>query len=53
MCVLVFLSTAVKNGVRGMVEMLSNTMRMCGVDARGAVSGNIPDRTCIRQEIKN
>ena len=40
--VLVFLSKDEKNGERGMVEILSNIMRICGVEVRGAVSGSIP-----------
>ena len=30
-----------------MVEMLSKMTRICGVDARGAASGSILERTCI------
>ena len=51
MCVLVFLSREVKKDVRGMAEMLSKMMRMCGVDARGGFSGNIPERTCVSKEM--
>ena len=32
-----------------MVEMLSKMMSICGVDKRGAVSGKMPERACIRK----
>ena len=51
MCVLVFLSSEVKKDERGMVEMLSKMMIICGVDAMGGFSGNIPERTCISKEM--
>ena len=49
MCVLVFLSSEVN--ARGMVEMLSKIMRICGVDVIGAFSGNMPERACNRKEM--
>lgn len=51
MWVLVFFSRSLKNVEWGMVDMLSNMTRMCGVKARGVFSGKIPERDCSLKRI--
>ena len=49
MWVLVFFKSILKKVERGMVGILSNMTRMCGVEASGVLRGSMPSRAWIER----